>query len=76
MPKSIGHNSDIPGNIHCLSQIPTHLEAEAAISLTCFLKVNLEARLIRKIFNSETISTTEPLMTNQGTRAQPYENEI
>ena len=45
-------------------KIQTLIEAEAAISLTCFSKANFESRMTLKIFNSETISTTQPSMTS------------
>ena len=60
-------------------KIQTIIEAEAAIALTCYSKVNFETRMTPKIYNSETISTAVPSMTkwrNKGTtNAPPYENE-
>ena len=47
-------------------KIPTLLEAEAAIALTCFLKANFESRTTPKIFNSGTISTTVPSTSKSG----------
>ena len=47
-------------------KIPTLLEAEAAIALTCFSKDIFESRKTSKIFNSETISTTVPSTTKSG----------
>ena len=49
-------------------KIPTFLEAEAAIALTCFSKANLESIMTPKIFNSENISTTEQSMTKSGNK--------
>ena len=49
-------------------KMPTLIEAEAAIALTCFSNVNLESRMTPKIFNSETISTTEPLINRSGNK--------
>ena len=47
-------------------KIPTLLEAEAAIALTCFSNDIFESRKTSKIFNSETISTTVPSTTKSG----------
>ena len=49
-------------------KIPTLLDAEAVIALTCFSKANLESRITPKIFNSETISTTVPSTTKSGNK--------
>ena len=49
-------------------KIPTLLEAEAAIAVTCFSMANFESRMTPKIFNSETISTTEPSMTKSASK--------
>ena len=60
-------------------KIPTLLEAEAAIALTYFSKINLESRMTPKIFNSETISTTEPSITksvNKGSTVREREISI
>ena len=55
--------------------MPTHIEAVAAIALTCFSSVNLESRMTPKIFNSETISTTEPSITIKSLKLH-YKNFI
>ena len=47
-------------------KMPTLIEAEAAIALTCFSNDNLESIMTPKIFNSETISTTEPSINKSG----------
>ena len=60
-------------------KIPTLLKAEASIALTCFSNVNLESRMSPKIFNSETISTTEPSITksrNKGSTVWEWEISI
>ena len=58
-------------------KIPNLLEAEAAIALTCFSNVNFESRMTPKIFNSETISTTEPSITKSGNKGSTVrEREI
>ena len=49
-------------------KMPTLIESEAAIALTFFSNVNLESRMTPKIFNSETISTTEPSITKSGNK--------
>ena len=51
-------------------KMPTLIEGEAAIALTCFSNVNLESRMTPKIFNSETISTTEPSINKLGIELQ------
>ena len=56
-------------------KIPTLIEAEAAISPTCFLEAKFESKIAPKISNSETISKPGSSITSQGTRVQPYENE-
>ena len=48
--------------------MPTLIEAEAAIALTCFSNDNLESIMTPKIFNSETISTTEPSINKSGNK--------
>ena len=48
--------------------MPTLIEAEATIALTCYSNVNLESRMTPKIFNSETISTTKPSITKSGNK--------
>ena len=48
-------------------KMPTLIEAEAAIALTCFSNDNLESIMTPKIFNSETISTTELSINKQCT---------
>ena len=58
-------------------KITTILEAEEAIALTCFSKANFESRIIPKIFNSETISTTVPSTTKSWNRGSTVrEREI
>ena len=58
-------------------KMQTPLEAEAAIALICFSKINLETRMTPKIFNSETIFTTEPSMTKSGNKGSTvWEREI
>ena len=58
-------------------KMPTLIEAEAAIALTCFSNVNLESRMTPKIFNSETISTTEPSINKSGNKGSTVrEREI
>ena len=47
-------------------KIPTLLETQAAIALTCFSKANFESRKTPKILNSEAISTTVPSITKSG----------
>ena len=58
-------------------KMPTLIEAEAAIALTCFSNVNLESRMTPKIFNSETISTSEPSINKSGNKGSTVrEREI
>ena len=58
-------------------KMPTLIEAEAAIALTCFSNVNLESWMTPKIFNSETISTTEPSINKSGNKGSTVkEREI
>ena len=58
-------------------KLPTLLEAEAAIALTCLSKANFESRITPKIFNSETISTTVPSTTKSGNKGSTVrEREI
>ena len=58
-------------------KMPTLIEAVAAIALTCFSNVNLESKMTPKIFNSETISTTEPSITKSGNKGSAVrEREI
>ena len=53
-------------------KMPTLIEAVAAIALTCFSNVNLESRMTPKIFNNETISTTEPSINKSGNIAKLF----
>ena len=60
-------------------KMPTLLEEEAAIALTCFSKINLKSRMTLKIYNSETISTTEPSIIkseNKDSTVQEWEISI
>ena len=58
-------------------KMPTLIEAEAAIALTCFSNDNLESIMTPKIFNSETISTTEPSINKSGNKGSTVrEREI
>ena len=58
-------------------KMPTLIEAEAAIALTCFSNDNLESRMTPKIFNSETISTREPSINKSGNKGSTVrEREI
>ena len=58
-------------------KMPTLIEAEAAIALTCFSNDNLESIMTPKIFNSETISTTEPSINKSGNKGSTIrEREI
>ena len=58
-------------------KMPTLIETDAAIALTCFSNVNLESRMTPKIFNSETISTTEPSINKSGNKGSTvWEREI
>ena len=58
-------------------KMPTLIDAEAAIALTCFSNDNLESIMTPKIFNSETISTIEPSINKSGNKGSTVlEREI
>ena len=56
-----------PKTLIAFLKIPTLLDVEAAIALTCFSKANFEFRITPKIFTSETICTRKPSQTKSGT---------
>ena len=79
-PKAFGHNSDISENTHCLSQNTNPPRGRGSyIARICFSKTNLESRMTPKIFNIETISTTESSITkseNKGSTVREREISI
>ena len=77
MPIATNFHSDISKNTHCLPQNANPHRGEAAVALTCFSNVNLESRMTPKIFNSDTLSTTEPSITKSGNKGSTVrEREI